>query len=166
MLCTIAISFFVDLEIKAQTVADENLSKSSELRKDSCYVGTLDSLLVNGKSYRSVSEVEFSFDGDTLKCNLPKIGRMPGSVYIEIRVSVDKETGVLTMESSDCELVLGIGMSLDVEEFEGTIIDDVLDISCRVSKSFLGLADFPVHFHFNGRERPHFIPLKEVEIKY
>ena len=115
------------------------------------YNGVLDKIEMRGKSYEAKPAV-FRVEGDRLRCDFPKIGRMPGSIALDIPIKID-ENGVITATDTKVGtlkmlFLKDIPLTL-VKMSEAQIKDGKLTISLDITGKFLGF-DFPASVHFVG----------------
>lgn len=155
LLAVIIVASFSFNEAKAAVNAATEVASVADACEGVCYKGTLDNLVMNGKSgYDAVTDQCFHLDQSTgvLSVTVKQIGSMPGVIKLKIYVSVSS-AGVITANSIDGDSGLYIGglkaTSFQLTSFVGTVSSGCLTIStCAVKGKYLGT--FPASFSFVG----------------
>lgn len=123
-----------------------------QAKVDGTYHGRMDVINVKGKNHPPKDAVYYLQDG-ILSCDVPKVGKMPGKIRIEVPVTVH-EDGSLSAEKGAVagvmKMPMGIRIKLKLESFtEAQVVEGKLSFSLVVSGSFMG-SHVPTEIHFVG----------------
>lgn len=122
------------------------------------YSGTMDNIMMNGKLYESRAAT-FRIEGGSLKCDFPQVGRMPGTITIDLPVAVDEETGEITAYTGEkagtLSLPIGLVYEFKLDDLRDAKITDnggsqQLEFTLDVSARYLFFFNFLASVHFVG----------------
>ena len=94
-LVVMAMSMLFAANAMASTSVESVTAVTSVADYEGDYVGQISNVTMNGKSYDQESAT-FTLEGNVLYCDFPQIGKMPGTIAVELPVTVDETTGKIT----------------------------------------------------------------------
>lgn len=128
------------------------------------YNGTLSNITMNGNPYNNVTNQDFlltNISGNLYKLTgtVGPIGSMPGTIYVDLKVSVNN--GVITpntpINGSAGKLVLlkgGIVVKIKLSSFTGTLVNNELHFVLDTYSGWQSLPIFPASVTFDGTLQP------------
>lgn len=144
-------------QVKAVSSSDFNVVPDVSLFSEASYGkynGTLTNVTMNGKSYNDVPGITFSLNKNgTLSGTVGKIGKMPGTITINVPVSVDESGNVSAIQGAVAGRLafsFGGGTNLYVQSLTGNVNSGTLQFTLETYGSFLGMSVFPASVSFNG----------------
>ena len=117
------------------------------------YTGTMDEIRMNDKTYDSQTGKTFTLSASKLTGTVNKIGSMPGTITIDLDISVDSNGNITAVNETKCgELkVLGlIPIALKLSNLSNASVKDgTLEYTLECTGTYLGKS-YSAHIHFSG----------------
>lgn len=153
-LVVMAMSMLFAANAMASTSVESVTAVTSVSDYEGDYVGQISNVTMNGKSYDSESAT-FTLEGNVLYCDFPQIGKMPGTIAVELPVTVDETTGKITAKKDAYaeKLTLKIGRTakLYLDSLTNAKVENgTLEFDMAVHGTYLSIIKFPASFHFKG----------------
>lgn len=116
------------------------------------YKGLMDEITMRGNSYDDVPDQVFNLTINMLTGTVSGIGSMPGTISINLPITVDAD-GNITTTSATCGTLTIFGLipiTLELTSLTGAIVkDNTLEFTLECHGAYLGM-DFPASVHFKG----------------
>ena len=153
-LVVMAMSMLFAANAMASTSVESVTAVTSVADYEGDYVGQISNVTMNGKSYDPESAT-FTLEGNVLYCDFPQIGKMPGTIAVELPVTVDETTGKITAKKDAYagKLTLKIGgtAKLYLDYLTNAKVENgTLEFDMKVHGTYLSIIKFPASFHFKG----------------
>lgn len=122
---------------------------------DGNYVGVMDSIYMDSKKYDPQNATFKITNNNKLKCNFPKIGKMPGNIVLDLPITISSD-GVISAQKGEVAgsllilHALSIDLKLDALE-NAKIVGSSIEFDLKVSGEYLG-KNFPAAIHFKGNK--------------
>lgn len=122
------------------------------------YKGTLSNVTMNGKHFNNVENQVFSLSDQgngvyLLTGRVQKIGKMPGTINIELQVSI--VNGIITPIEIDCKVgelsILGkLAVSIKLGSITGNLTDNTIHFVLDTYAGWKAVPTFPASVTFDG----------------
>lgn len=122
------------------------------------YKGTLSNVTMNGKHFNNVENQVFSLSDQgngvyLLTGRVQKIGKMPGTINIELQVSI--VNGIITPIEIDCKAgvlrILGkLAVSIKLGSITGNLTDNTIHFVLDTYAGWKAVPTFPASVTFDG----------------
>lgn len=122
---------------------------------DGDYVGVMDSIYMDGKKYDSQNATFTITNNNKLKCNFPKIGKMPGNIVLDLPITISSN-GVISaqkgVKAGTLKILHLFPVPLKLDELTNAKVDGTLiEFDLKVSGEYNG-KNFPAAIKFKGHK--------------
>lgn len=153
-LVVMAMSMLFTANAMASTSVESFAVMASAADYEGDYVGQISNVTMNGNSY-DAENATFTLEGNVLYCDFPQIGKMPGTIAVELPVTVDETTGKITAKegaiAGTLTLKLGGTATLYLDSLTDAKVENgTLEFDMAVHGTYLSIIKFPASFHFKG----------------
>lgn len=138
----------------ANAMASTGVESVDAVTSTADYDGVISNVTMNGKSY-SNEDATFTIESNVLICDFPQIGKMPGTITVELPISINEATGEITATpgTSAGILTLKVGgeAPLYLDSLTNAKVENgTLEFDMAVHGTYLSIIKFPASFHFKG----------------
>lgn len=153
-LVVMAMSMLFTANAMASTGVESVDAVTSTADYDGDYDGVISNVTMNGKSY-SNEDATFTIESNVLICDFPQIGKMPGTITVELPISINEATGEITATpgTSAGILTLKVGgeAPLYLDSLTNAKVENgTLEFDMAAHGTYLSIIKFPASFHFKG----------------
>lgn len=119
------------------------------------YIGTLDVVKMNDKNYNAVENQVFTVTDLNLSGKVAKVGSMPGTIYIDLKIAEDGTTLKAADGANSCGTLKVFNLlpiTLALTDFHGTVNGDDIEFTLKCNGLY---KDSPIaaEVHYTGKKQ-------------